>query len=138
MKVLVDTGIFVNVLNDESDAESSASLLEKIHDKQIHGVISTITLSEILSIFYRVSERRTIKAKIYVETIIGSKNIIPVFKAVAELAGKIKASYRLSLGDALIISTAILTGCNYITTRDPEIETIHLIETRKPEEIEQE
>ncbi len=83
MKVLVDTGIFVNVLNDEPDAESSARLLEKIHNNQIHGVISTITLSEILSIFYRISKRKTIKAKIYVETIMGSKSIIPVFKAVA-------------------------------------------------------
>ncbi len=135
MKVLVDTGIFISVLNDEPDAESSADLLEKIHNKQIHGVISTITISEILSIFYRISERRTIKAKIYVESIIGSKNIIPVFKAVAELAGKIKASHRLSLGDALIISTAMITGCNYITTRDAEIEAVNLIETRKPEEI---
>jgi len=135
MRVLVDTGIFISVLNDESDAESSADLLEKIHNKQIRGVISTITLSEILSIFYRISERRTIKAKIYVESVIGSKNIIPVFKAVAELAGKIKASHRLSLGDALIISTAMITGCNYITTRDPEIEAVNLIETRKPEEI---
>jgi hypothetical protein len=69
MKVLIDTGIFVNVLNGESDSESSARLLKKVHNKQIQGVISTITLSEILSIFYRISERRTIKAKIYVEII---------------------------------------------------------------------
>ena len=135
MKVLVDTGIFVNVLNDEPDAESSARLLEKIHNHKIHGVISTITLSEIFSIFYRISERKTIKAKIYVETIMGSKSIIPVFKTVAELAGKIKASHKLSLGDALIISTAILAGCDYVITRDPEIETVHMIETRRPDEI---
>ncbi len=134
MKVLIDTGIFVNVLNEESDSESSARLLKKVHDKQIQAVISTITLSEILSIFYRISERRTMKAKIYVETIVGSKNIIPVFRAVAEVAGKIKASYRLSLGDALIVSTAILTGCDYITTRDREIEAIPMIESRRPEE----
>lgn|SRR5574341_1497124 len=136
MKVLFDTRIFVNVLNEESDSESSARLLKKVHSKQIQAVISTITLSEILSIFYRISERRTLKAKIYVETIVGSKNIIPVFRAIAELAGKIKASYRLSLGDALIVSTAVLTGCDYITTRDREIEAVPVIESRRPEETE--
>ncbi len=136
MKVLIDTGIFVNVLNGESDSESSARLLEKVHNKQMQGIISTITLSEILSIFYRISERRTIKAKIYVETIVGSKNIIPVFRAIAELAGKIKASYRVSLGDALIVSTAVLSGCDYIATRDREIEAVPMIESRRPEETE--
>ncbi len=75
------------------------------------------------------------KAKIYVESIVGSKNMIPVFRAVAELAGKIKASYRLSLGDALIISTAVLTGCDYIATRDREIEAVPVIKSRRPEEI---
>lgn len=136
MKVLIDTGIFVDVLNEESNSESSAKLLKKIYNKQIQGIISTITLSEILSIFYRISERRTIKAKIYVESIVGPKNIIPVFRAIAELAGKIKASYRLSLGDALIVSTAVLTGCDYITTRDREIEAVPVIESRTPEETE--
>jgi predicted nucleic acid-binding protein len=136
MKVLIDTGIFVNVLNGESDSESSARLLKKVHNKQIQGVISTITLSEILSIFYRISERRTMKSKIYVETIVGSKNMIPVFRAIAELAGKIKASYKLPLGDALIVSTAVLTGCDYITTRDREIKAVPLVESRRPEETE--
>jgi predicted nucleic acid-binding protein len=136
MKVLVDTGIFVNVLNGESDAESSANLLQKIYNRKIHGVISTIALSEILAIFYRIDENTTVKAKIYVESIIGAKSIIPVFKSVAELAGKIKAGHKLSLGDALIISTAILTDCDYVITRDPEIETVQIINTRKPEEIE--
>jgi predicted nucleic acid-binding protein len=135
MKVLIDTGIFVNFLNDEPKAEFSGKFLEQIQNKKIEGLISTITIAEIFSLYYKISEKKTVRAKIYIESIIESENIIPTFKSIAELAGKIKSSYKVSLGDSIIIATAILTGCDYLISLDPEIKKIDLIEVKEPKEL---
>jgi predicted nucleic acid-binding protein len=135
MKVLVDTGIFVNFLNDEPKAEFSGKLLEQIQNKKIEGLISTITIAEIFSLYYKISEKKTVRAKIYIESIVENKNIIPTFKLIAELAGKIKSSYKVSLGDSIVIATAVLTGCDYLISLDPEIKKIDLIEVKEPKEL---
>jgi predicted nucleic acid-binding protein len=43
MKVLIDTGVFVSILNREKGSESSYDLLEKIRQKNIEGFISVMT-----------------------------------------------------------------------------------------------
>jgi predicted nucleic acid-binding protein len=135
MKVLIDTGIFVNFLNDEPKAEFSGKFLEQIQNKKIEGLISTITIAEIFSLYYKISEKKTIRAKTCIESIIEGENVIPTFKSIAELAGKIKSSYSISLGDSIIIATALLTGCNYLISLDPEIKKIDLIEVKEPKEL---
>jgi predicted nucleic acid-binding protein len=135
MKVLVDTGIFINVLNDEPNAEFSEKLLRQIQNKKIDGLISVITLAEIFSIYYRINERATIRAKIYIESIIEKDKIVPVFNSIAELGGKIKSKYKVSLGDAIIIATAILANCDYIVSLDREIRKVNLIEVKEPKEL---
>jgi len=135
MRILVDTGIFVNFLNDEANADFSEKLLEQIKNKKIEGLISTITITEIFSLYYKLNERVTARAKTYIESIIENQHIIPLFKPIAELAGKIKANYKISLGDSVIIATAILTGCNYLVSLDSEMKKVDLIEVKKPNEI---
>ena len=135
MRVLVDTGIFINVLNDEPNAEFSEKLLQQIQNKKIDGLISTITLAEIFSIYYRISEKATIRAKVYVESIIEKDKIIPVFKSIAELGGKIKSKYKVSLGDAIIIATAVLANCDYLVSLDREIKKVNVIEVKEPKEL---
>jgi len=135
MKVLVDTGVFINVLNDEPSAEFSEKLLQQIQNKKIDGLISAITLAEIFSIYYRINEKATIRAKVYIESIIEKDKIIPVFKSIAELGGKVKSKYKVSLGDAIIIATAMLTNCDYIVSLDREIRKVNLIEVKEPKEL---
>lgn len=135
MRVLVDTGIFINVLNKERGYESSVDFLEKIQRKEVEGFVSVITISEIISIFHRISEEETIIAKTYIESLIGEDRIIPIIKRIAEFAGRIKASYRISLGDSFIVATAILTGCEYLVSLDPEIKKVDLVEVKEPKEL---
>jgi len=135
MRVLVDTGIFINVLNDEPNAEFSEKLLQQIQNKKIDGLISAITLAEIFSIYYRINERATIRAKVYVESIIEEDKIIPVFKSIAELGGKIKSKYKVSLGDAIVIATAALANCDYLVSLDREIKKVNVIEVKEPKEL---
>ena len=135
MKVFVDTGIFINVLKKEEGYEYSVKFLEKIQRKEIEGFISVITISEILSVFYRISEEETITAKNYIESLIGEDGIIPIIKRIAEFAGRIKASYKVSLGDALIVATTIFVGCECLVSLDPEIKKVDLIKVKGPKEL---
>ena len=135
MKVVVDTGVFVNVLNKEKGYENSFEFLEKIRQKKTEAFISVMTVAEIISIYRRLGEEETIMAKTNIESLIGEDRIVPVTKQLAELAGKVKADFRVSLGDAFIIATAISINCKYLVTLDPEIRTVNLIETKAPREI---
>jgi predicted nucleic acid-binding protein len=135
MRVLVDTGVFINILNKEPNYENSVKLLEKIQRKEIEGFISVITIAEIFSIFYRISEEETLIAKTCIETFITEDRIVPIIKRIAEFAGRIKASYNISLGDAFIVATAILAGCECLVSLDPEIKKVDLIDVKEPKEF---
>jgi predicted nucleic acid-binding protein len=139
-KVLIDTGIFVSVLNKEKGSDSSVDFLEKIRNKnnKIEGFISVMTIAEIISIYHRLGgEEETIVAKTNIENLIGEDKIIPVTKSMAELAGKIKADYRMSLGDAFIIAAALSINCAYVVSLDPEIRQVDnkLIKVREPKQM---
>ena len=135
MRVFLDTGVFLNILNKESGYKSSVKLLEKIQDKKVEGFLSVITFAEMFSIYYRISKEKTNSAKNFVQSITGEENIVPVIRSIAELAGKIKAEYKVSLGDALIISTSIKIGCDYLVSFDPEIKNVGLVKVREPSEL---
>lgn len=135
MRVLVDTGVFINVLNKESGYEKSVRFLERIQRKEIEGFISVTTLAEIISIFYRIGEEETLVAKACIEAFIGEDRIVPILKRIAEFAGRIKASHSMSLGDAFIVATALMAGCECLVSLDPEIKKIDLIDVKEPREL---
>jgi len=135
MKVVIDTGIFINILNKEHGYEYSVEFLNKIRKKEIEGFISVATIAEIVSLFYKISERDTSIANAYIESIIGKDKIVPIVRNIAELAGRIKSSYKISLGDAFIVATAVLMGCDYMISQDPEIKKIDLIDVKGPKEF---
>lgn len=137
MKVLIDTGIFISVLNKEKGFNSSVDFLEKIRNNKIEGFISVMTIAEIISIYRRLGEEETIVAKTNIENLMGEDKIVPVTKNIAELAGKVKADYRMSLGDAFIIATALSIDCACVVSLDPEIRQVDnkLIKVREPKQM---
>ena len=137
MKALIDTGIFVQVLSKERGFQSSFDLLEKIKNKKIEGFISVMTIAEIISIFYRVGEGETAAAKASIQSLVGEDRIVPITAELAESAGRVKAKFKLSLGDAFIIATAISIDCEYLVTLDPEIKRIDniLTKVKSPNEL---
>ncbi len=134
-KVFVDTGIFVSVLNEEPKYEKAATFLENVMQNKFDAFISVITISEILSVYHKISEKEAIRAKAYIETIFGKDMIVPVIKEIAEIAGKIKATHKMSLGDAVIVASSIMMGCNYLVSLDPEIRKSGIITVKEPKEI---
>lgn len=135
MKLFVDTGIFVNVLNKEPGHEKSVALLEKIIQGKFEAFISVVTISEILSIYCKLSEKEAVIAKTYVEEIFGEDRIIPVIKDIAEAVGKIKAKYKVSLGDAFIAAGAIALKCDYLISLDPELKGLDIIKVIEPKDV---
>jgi len=137
MKVLIDTGVFVNVLNKEKGFESSVGMLEKVRTQKLEGFISVMTIAEIISIYRRLGEEETVVAKADIEALIGEDRIIPVTKGIAEGAGKIKAEYKMSLADALIVATSAMVGCDYLASLDPEIKQVDgkLVKIREPRQL---
>ncbi|AIF82359.1 putative nucleic acid-binding protein, contains PIN domain [Candidatus Nitrososphaera evergladensis SR1] len=136
-KILIDTGVFVNVLNKEKGFDSSVELLEKIRSKKIEGFISVLTIAEIISIYSRLGEEETIVAKTSIESLIGEDRMVPITKQIAELAGRVKADYRMSLGDAFMVAAAISINCEYVVSLDPEIRQVDnkLIKVRTPKQL---
>jgi predicted nucleic acid-binding protein len=137
MKVLIDTGVFVSVLNKEKGYESSLGLLEEIRRKKIEGFISVMTIAEIISIYRRLGEEETMVARASIESLVGEERIVPITKELAEAAGRVKAEYRVSLGDAFIIATAVSIGCEYLVSLDPEIKQVDgkLIGVKEPRQL---
>jgi predicted nucleic acid-binding protein len=137
MKVLIDTGVFVNVLNKEKGFESSVRMLEKVRTQKLAGFISVMTIAEIVSIYRRLGEEETVVAKANMEALIGEDRIIPVTKGIAEAAGKIKAEYKMSLADALIVATSAMVGYDYLASLDPEIKQVDgkLVKIRDPKQL---
>lgn len=124
MRILVDTCIFLSILYDEPSSEKAIALLKK-HET----LISVITLAEILASTYKKQEEYAIEAKVLVEKSVGEENVVEVTKETAELAGKLKTRYSsdFSLADAIILATALLTGCDAIATFDPEFKKVREI-----------
>ena len=137
MKILIDTGVFVSILNKEDGHESSVRLLEKVRTKKIEGFISVMTIAEIISIYRRFGEEETIVTKTNIESLIGEDRIVPVTKDIAELAGKVKAEYKMSLGDALIVATGAMIDCEYVVSLDPEMKQVddELIKIKNPAQL---
>jgi predicted nucleic acid-binding protein len=75
------------------------------------------------------------RIKVCIESIIEKDKIIPDFKSIDELGGKIKSKYKVSLCDAIIIAAAILASCDYIVSLDREIRKVNLIEVKGPKEL---
>ena len=136
MKTLVDTCIFINVLEDEPGADESHAFLEKILKGKITGFVSVITIAELYSRYGKVSDRAASFAKGLILRIIDEKNVIPVLLLVAESAGKLKVKYpKLSLTDSLILATALLMRCDALITRDPALAGVEEIKVLRPEEV---
>ncbi len=136
MRVVIDTCIFMNVLNDEPGANASQALLREVLKGEVDGLISVITIAELFSIYGKISERAAARAKGLVVRIVGEENVAPVLIQVAELAGRLKTKYGgVSLGDSVILATAILSGSDAVITRDPALIVVEEIKVLRPEDV---
>ena len=125
MKIALDTNVLIYFLEG---IEPQASKVEKILNltmkSQDEGIISTITLAEVLTGFYMAEdEKKANKAKKLLNDLtLNSFKIVPVTFEIADLAANLRAKRGGRLPDALIVATALNQAANFVYSQDRDLQ----------------
>ena len=119
-RILIDTMHLVSILKDDSHFE----LLKAINDEKIAGMVSVISLTELIKILGRKEEdRKRISGTI--QRIMSSNLILePVNTTVAIRAGELRLKYDIPTADSLIAATGIVENVKHLLTDDEHFEAI--------------
>jgi predicted nucleic acid-binding protein len=121
LKAVLDTNIFLNVINQEEPFFSdSSALLDLVDDGRFFGVVSTISVAELSVGYYAAGDEAGLRR--FLLHLLSSENyqLVDVDSNVAELAGKIRNETGLRLPDALIIASGLKAGADRVVTGDEE------------------
>lgn len=118
VKILLDTMAVLELLSNPQYQKLAIALDEG----KMHGVISTISLTEIYKIVGAEDER---KAREIVTKIVASNlESREVDAAVARKAGELKLRYRMPTADSLIAATGIVAGAKHVLIEDQHFQAI--------------
>jgi predicted nucleic acid-binding protein len=125
MKAALDTNILIYFLEGiEPQAGKVEKLLKAFMKSQDEGVVSTITITEVLTGFYMAGDAaKAGKAKKLLKdlTLNGFK-IVPVTFEIADLAAKLRAQRGGRLPDALIVVTALSQAASVVYSYDKDLQ----------------
>jgi predicted nucleic acid-binding protein len=140
-KIYIDTNIFFNVWNEETDPKSgkelwrgSRDILEKIEKKEFEAITSITTIMEIVHVF-RVRDKNYSEAIDDVKRLNVKINVPDSWVMIKAL--EYQMEYELDPYDSIAFAIAETAGCEIFVTRDKKI--IKNIQTKmygaKPEEL---
>ena len=125
MKIALDTNVLIYFFEG---IEPQTGKVEKILDAfmkgQNKGIVSTITIAEVLTGFYLTGDAlKAAKAKRLLSdwTLNGFK-IIPVTFEIADLAANLRAKRGGRLPEALIVATAINQSVSIVYSQDKDFQ----------------
>ncbi len=125
MKVALDTNVLIYFYEGiEPQASKTQKILQTIMKGSDEGVISTVTVAEILTGFYLAGDRgKALKAKNLLNdlTLNGFK-IVPVTFEIADLAAELRAKRGGKLPDAIIVATAVNQGASIVFSQDKDLQ----------------
>ncbi|WXG42356.1 MAG: PIN domain-containing protein [Candidatus Freyarchaeum deiterrae] len=133
MRVCLDTNVFIAIKNKENDSQHCERILDAIEDKEIEGVISTITIAETLVGFYWNKEEK--EAEHFLVQILQNYHVLPVDIEVSEKAARLRAQQGIKLPDAVIMATTIITDADYLITKDDALKKKIGIKSLTPQEF---
>lgn len=125
MKIALDTNVLIYFFEGiEPQASKIEKILNAIMKGQHEGVVSTITIAEILTGFYLAGNpEKAAKAKSLLgDWALNGFKIVPVTFEIADLAANLKAKRGGRLPDALIIATAITQSTNLMYSQDKDLQ----------------
>jgi predicted nucleic acid-binding protein len=114
---LIDSWTWIEYWKGDEYSETAASYIEGRGE----AIVSAINLTEVHHWILRFYDQRTADQKI--ETVEKRCFVVPVDRAVALEASKIKMDQGLALADSLILATARLSGAK-VVTGDGDFRTI--------------
>jgi predicted nucleic acid-binding protein len=125
MKIALDTNVLIYFLEGiEPQASKVEKILNVIMKGQNEGIISTITIAEVLTGFYLAGD--TIKAakakRLLTDWALNGFKIVPVTFEIADLAASLRAKNGGRLPDALIVATAINQSANIAYSQDKDLQ----------------
>jgi predicted nucleic acid-binding protein len=121
MKIALDTNVLIYFFEGiEPQASNVEKILQSIMKGSNEGVISTITVAEVLTGFYLSADTaKAVKAKqLLTDLTLNGFKIVPVTFEIADLAAELRARRGGKLPDALIIATALNQGANVVYSQD--------------------
>jgi len=125
MKIALDTNVLIYFLEGmEPEAGRVEKILGSFMKTENEGIISTVTVAEILTGFYMAGDAKTTaKAKNLLNDLtLNSFKIVPVTFEIADLAASLRAKRGGKLPDALIIATALNQAANVVYSQDKELQ----------------
>ncbi len=136
-RVIIDTNVFLNVINREEPSFSpSKEFLDLVDAGEVGAVVSVITVAELSTGFYLMGDDRGRRE--FLLHIMSSENytVAPVDVGVADSAGRIRAETGLRLPDSIIVSSGLRERVDLIVTHDEGFKAAgEYIESATPEEI---
>jgi len=120
-KLLIDT-MPIHKLLIETEKGDYFRFAEKIKNQKITGVISAVTLAELISHLGKDIYRQKIK-----ELFSSKLIIIDVSQVIAIRAGELHMNQKLPLGDALIAATGITENIKHVLTEDGHFDSQNFI-----------
>jgi predicted nucleic acid-binding protein len=125
MKIALDTNVLIYFLEGiEPQASKVEKILNSFMKSEAEGVISTVTVAEVLTGFYKaVNQENAEKVKTLLNDLtLNSFKIVPVSFEIADLAAKLRAQRGGRLPDALIVVTALNQGADKIFSEDADFQ----------------
>jgi predicted nucleic acid-binding protein len=125
MKIALDTNILIYYLEGiEPEASKVGKILARFMNSENEGLISTITVAEILTGFYLAGDiNRAAKVKKLLNDLtLNSFKIVPVTFEIADLAANLRAEKGGRLPDALILATALNQKADLIYSQDKDLQ----------------
>jgi len=119
--ILLDTYAVLAYTGNEQGRSHVAEYLSDINTGKSRGVLSSLTLTEIITIVGREDLDKAMSIVSYIEE--SPIDIIMPDAAIAKIAGNLRLKYRnlkLSLADVIIIATATQEQVDLVVTGDDE------------------
>ena len=125
MKIALDTNIVIYFLEGiEPQASKVEKLLDSFMKGKNEGIISAITVAEVLTGFYIAGDiRKAAKVKKRLNDLtLNSFKMIPVTFDIADLAADLRAKRGGKLPDALIVATALNHTSDIVYSQDKDLQ----------------
>ena len=125
MKITLDTNILIYFLEGiEPQASKVEKLLESFMKTEDDGIISTVSVAEVLTGFYTAGDlKKAVKVKKRLNDLtLNSFKIVPVTFEIADLAASLRAKRGGKLPDALIVATALNQTSDIVYSQDKDLQ----------------
>ncbi len=125
MKIALDTNVLIYFFEGiEPQASKMERILTAIMKGHDEGIVSTITIAEVLTGFYSAGD--TVKAakvkRLLLDWILNGFKIVPVTFEIADSAASLRAKRGGRLPDALIVATAINLSARLVYSQDRDLQ----------------